>query len=67
MILDDFPFLIQFSRFFSQKDLELTPPYSYAWKGTYILKCLANSKAETITETPVYTSHLGQKRGEVYD
>ena len=38
-------------------------PYSYAWKETYNLNACGHSfKAAIITETPVYTSHLGQKK-----
>ena len=51
---------------FFLKTLEMDPPYSYAWKGTYVLECLVNSKAANVTETPAYTSHLWQKRGKVY-
>ena len=64
MVLGHSAFIIQFSKFFSQKDLKLIP-YSYTWKETFTLKCLVNSKAATVTETPVvYTSHLGQKEGK---
>ena len=59
-------FMIQFSRFFFPKRLETDPPtVMYGKEPLYLMS--VNSKAATVIEIPVYTSHLRQKRAEVYD
>ena len=62
VILGHSPFMI-LPETFSLKNMKLVP--LQLRMESKLLRCLFNSKVATVTETLAYTSHLGQKRGEV--